>query len=89
MLTPASVQRLDAQGIGPCVSLHPATRSVLSLAGTMTTALAIVAAILALASLVVVILQYCLHLQRTRNSSKDGHAVSMKIRQQDRGATPA
>jgi len=47
MLMPASVQRLYGQGIGPCVSLHPATCSVLSLADTMTTALAIVAAILA------------------------------------------
>jgi hypothetical protein len=89
MLMPASVQRLHGSGIGPCVSLHPATRSVPSPADTITTVLAIVAAILALASLVVAILQYYLHLQRLQDLSKDGHAVSLTIRQQDRGARPA
>jgi hypothetical protein len=89
MLMPASVQRLNGQGISPCVSPHPATHSVLSLVDTMTTVLAIVAAFLALASLVVATLQDCLHPQRMRNLSKDGHTVSMTIRQQDRGARPA
>ena len=41
------------------------------------------ARVLALASLVVAILQYCLHLQRLRDLKKDGHAVSMTIPQQD------
>jgi hypothetical protein len=89
MLMPTSIQRLHGQGISPCVSLHPATRSVLSLADTMITVLAIVATILALASLVVATLQDCLHPQRIRDLSKDGHTVSMKTRQQDRGARPA
>jgi hypothetical protein len=62
MLMPASVQRLHGHGIGPCVSLHPATRLVSSLADTIITVLAMVAAILVLVSLIVAILQYCLHL---------------------------
>jgi len=41
------------------------------------------ARVLALASLVVAILQYRLHLQRLRDLKKDGHAVSMTIPQQD------
>ena len=43
---------------------------------------ACMARVLALASLVVAILQYRLHLQRLRDLKKDGHAVSMTTPQQ-------
>ena len=86
---PAFVQRPHGRDIGPCAGPYPATRSVSSTADNIIIVLAIVAAILALASLVVAILQYRLHVQELQDLSEDDDAVPMTVLQQDRGSRPA
>lgn len=99
---PVPTQYLRGQGLEPCASLHPATRSISSainanraassatseglssLDNTITIVLAVIGAILTLASLVVALLQYRLHLRQLRGPRNDGDALLTVVHLQDR-----
>ena len=60
------------------------SESLGSLANTITIVLAVIGAILTLASLVVALLQYRLHLRQLRCPENDGDALPMEVHPQDR-----
>jgi beta-lactamase regulating signal transducer with metallopeptidase domain len=92
-LGPCASLHPTTHSISPAINANRAAASATSevpgsLDNTITIALAAVGAILALASLVVALLQYRLHLRQLRGPRNDGDALPMEVHLQDRDVRP-